>query len=98
MPAPLAAPADARREASPIARSLPPGWQRLEAVMVEHHWRIEVFANPNTGGFTARMTDAQNAWLMPRQDCWWGSGPTAVDALQALAAMALSADRAGSAR
>ena len=67
---------------------LPPGWAVLESVMREHHWRIEVWANPNTGGFTARMTDASAAWLMPREDLWWGDGATPVEALQSLAACA----------
>lgn len=74
-------------------RGIPPGWAVLEQVMVAHDWRIEVWANPHTGGFTARMTDSRHAFLMPKEDSWWGHGPTAVDALQGLAGAALGAAR-----
>lgn len=72
------------------ARRIPPGWAVLERAMAERRWHIEVWANPNAGGFTARTTDARHAFLRPNNGAWWGHGPTAVDALQDLARHALA--------
>lgn len=71
-------------------RVVPPGWAVLERAMVDEHWHIEVWANPNAGGFTARTTDARHAFLRPKDGAWWGHGQTAVDALQDLARHALA--------
>ena len=75
-----------------VTRTIPPGWAVLESAMRERRWHIEVWANPDVGGFTARMTDSRHTWLMPRERSWWGHGETAVAALQSLAAAAF-ADR-----
>ena len=71
----------------------PKRWQVVDRVLTSRRYRVELFWNASAGCFTGRVLDQAGRFAPAEREgtVWAATGPTAVEALDALAAVIASA-------